>query len=156
MISKSMDQGKKMVEIQERRQCTRTFFSTRAQVLLDNGHTIVEGELQDISIIGMFIETKACIAVGSSCSIQIIISAQHSRLILEDIQGVITRQEDKGLGIQFTSNMEWFVIFKIYTHFSGHSELQSAVAASLQLDESKWFTHADRRTGVADRRKKDR
>lgn len=145
-----------MEEIQERRQCTRTFFSTRAQVLLDNGHSIVEGELQDISIVGMFIETRARIAVGSSCSIQIIIPAQNSRLILEDIQGVIVRLEDNGLGIEFTSNMEWFVIFKIYSHFSGHSPLEPAVATSLQLDESKWFSHADRRIGVADRRKKDR
>ena len=151
-----MGRGKRMEELQERRQCTRTSFSTRAQVLLDNGHTIIEGELQDISIVGMFIETGARIAIGSSCSIQIIISAQHSRLILEDIQGVIVRTDDSGLGIHFTSNMEWFVIFKIYTHFSGHSQLEPAVLASLQLDDSKWFNHADRRTGASDRRKKDR
>ncbi len=146
--------GKRMEEFQERRQCTRTFYSTRAQVLLDNGLTIVEGELQDISIVGMYIETKARIPLGSTCRIQIIISAQHSRLTLEDIEGVIIRTDDIGLGIQFTSNMEWFVIFKIYAHFSGHSPLAPEIVASIQLDESKWFSHADRRTGVADRRKK--
>lgn len=145
-----------MGNLQERRQCTRTRFSTRAQVLLDDGQTIVEGELQDISIVGMFIAARTDIAIGSPCSIQIIISAEHSRLILEDIQGVIVRVAGNGLGIEFTSNMEWFVIFKIYAHFSGHSRLDPEVAASLYLDESQWFNHADRRTGEADRRKKDR
>lgn len=145
-----------MGNLQERRQCTRTLFSTRAQVLLDDGQTIIEGELQDISIVGMFIAARRTeIAIGSSCSIQIIISAEHSRLILEDIQGVIVRVADNGLGIEFTSNMEWFVIFKIYAHFSGHSRLDPEVAASLHLDESQWFNHADRRTGEADRRKKN-
>lgn len=145
-----------MVDCLERRQCTRTFFSTRAQVLLDSGSTIIEGELQDISIFGMFIETKARISVGSSCSIQIIISAQHSRLLLEDIQGVVVRMGDNGLGIQFTSNMEWFVIFKIYTHFSGHSSTDPNIGPGSLLDESKWMNQTDRRTGLADRRKKDR
>ena len=70
-----------MEEIQERRQCTRTAFATRAQVLLENGQSVIEGELQDISIVGMFIETKARIALGSSCCIQITIAAQNSRLI---------------------------------------------------------------------------
>ncbi len=144
-----------MEEFQERRQCTRTFYSTRAQVLLDNGLTIVEGELQDISIVGMFIETQARIALGSICRIQIIISAQHSRLILEDIEGIIIRTDNNGLGIQFTSNMEWFVIFKIYAHFSGHSPLAPEIVEKIQLDESKWYSHADRRTGPEDRRKKD-
>lgn len=147
-----------MLEQPERRQCTRAFFSTRAQVLLDSGHTIIEGKLQDISIIGMFIETNASIPVGSSCSIQIIISAQNSRLILEDIQGVIVRSVDNGLGIQFTSNMEWFVIFKIYTHFSGHTSAGQGFENSAEslIDESKMFPHTDRRTGTADRRKKNR
>ena len=145
-----------MEEIQERRQCTRTAFATRAQVLLENGQSVIEGELQDISIVGMFIETKARIAVGSSCCIQITIAAQNSRLILEEIKGVIVRTAENGLGIRFTSNMEWFVIFKIYTHFSGHLSSEPPVQVNLQMDEGKWFAHADRRTGPADRRKKDR
>ena len=147
-----------MLEQPERRQCTRAFFSTRAQVLLDSGHTIIEGKLQDISIIGMFIETNASIPVGSSCSIQIIIPAQNSRLILEDIQGIVVRSVDTGLGIQFTSNMEWFVIFKIYTHFSGHTPAGQGLENSAEslLDESKMFPHTDRRTGTVDRRKKNR
>ena len=147
-----------MLEQPERRQCTRAFFSTRAQVLLDSGHTIIEGKLQDISIIGMFIETNASIPVGSSCSIQIIIPAQNSRLILEDIQGVVVRSMDTGLGIQFTSNMEWFVIFKIYTHFSGLIPVGQGmeIAADSLLDESKMFPNSERRTGTTDRRKKNR
>ena len=147
-----------MLEQPERRQCIRAFFSTRAQVLLDSGHTIIEGKLQDISIIGMFIEANASIPVGSACSIQIIISAQNSRLILEDIQGIIVRSVDTGLGIQFTSNMEWFVIFKIYTHFSGHAPGGQGFENTPYslLDESKTFPHTDRRTGMADRRKTNR
>ena len=144
-----------MAEYRERRQCTRAFFATRAQVLLDNGQTIFEGELQDISIIGMFIETTARISVGSPCSIQLIIPAQNSRLILEDIQGVIVRLADNGLGIQFTSNMEWFVIFKIYAHFSGHAQGEQERAADSVLNEGRLSAHGERRSGLADRRKKN-
>lgn len=142
-----------MAEDRERRQCTRAFFATRAQVLFDSGQTIIEGELQDISIIGMFIKTAARVSVGSPCSIQLMIPSRHSRLLLEDIQGVIVRVADDGLGIQFTSNMEWFVIFKIYTHFSGNSQSDQERADSA-LNEGRLPPHGERRSGLADRRKK--
>jgi len=78
----------------------------------------VEADLQDISISGMYVELEQKLPFGTVCSIQILITGKHSRLILDDIQGEVVREEEGGVAIRFTSNMEWFVLFKIYTQYA--------------------------------------
>mgnify|MGYP001545781045 CR=1 FL=1 len=102
----------------ERRERDRTPFVTDVTLICEDGDVSVEAELQDISIIGMFIRTDRELRAGTTCEIIISISAKNSRLILEDIYGEVIRVSDEGAALRFTSNMEWFVLFKIYTHYS--------------------------------------
>lgn len=137
----------------ERRKGTRTPFVTRAYLVFADGQTDLEGELQDISIFGMFVETAGEVVVGSSCSIRIAITARNSRLVIDGIEGVIARNGGRGVGIQFTSNMEWFVIFKVYTHFSKNGEELDAAALEEHLSlGNRRIGVTERRQGLADRR----
>ncbi len=102
----------------ERRQCTRTPFLATVLISTDLEHLEIKADLRDISISGMYVELEQNISVGTVCSSRIIIEGKHSRLILDDIQGEVVREEEGGVAIRFASNMEWFVLFKIYTQFS--------------------------------------
>lgn len=102
----------------DRRQCTRTPFITMVLITTGLEDLEVEADLQDISISGMYVELEQSLSLGTICSIQILIKGKHSRLILDDIQGEVVRAEEKGVAIRFTSNMEWFVLFKIYTQYA--------------------------------------
>ncbi len=102
----------------ERRQCTRTPFKTTVLISTDEEELEVEADLLNISISGMYIEFQRNLPVGTLCSLQIVIAGRYSRLILDDIHGEVVRAEEGGIGIHFTSNMEWFVLFKIYTQYA--------------------------------------
>jgi hypothetical protein len=142
---------------QERRKGTRTSFVTRANLIFTDGQADLEGELQDISIFGMFIETLGDAVVGSSCSVRIVITAKNSRLVIDGIEGVIVRSAGRGVGIQFTSNMEWFVIFKVYTHFSKNGEELDAAALEEHLNiGNRRIGMAERRQGIVDRRQPEK
>lgn len=109
-------------EFQERRKGTRTAFITRVTLSFGNGQEDVEGDLQDISIFGLFVETDRKVAPGSPCAVRIAIAARNSRLILKDIGGNVVRCDRRGLGVQFDNRFEWYVLFKIYTHFSRNGD----------------------------------
>lgn len=102
----------------ERRQCTRTPFVTLVLISAGVENVEVEADLQDISISGMYVEMTQRLSLGTLCSIRILIKGKHSRLILDDIQGEVVREGEGGVAIRFISNMEWFVLFKIYTQYA--------------------------------------
>ena len=117
-------------EFQERRKGTRTAFLTRGILSFGDGQEDVEGDLLNISIFGMFIETDRKVAPGSPCAARIVVTARNSRLVIEDIEGSVVRSDQRGLGIQFDARFEWYVLFKIYTHFSRNGdELDAASLA---------------------------
>lgn len=107
-----------MGEKRERRVCTRTPFFT--DVILRSGDgdsSPMKAELLNISISGMFVRIDRALSVGTACTIEIRVIGNHSRLVLEDIQGEVVRQDEQGVAIHFTSKMEWFVLFNVYTHY---------------------------------------
>lgn len=115
-------------EFQERRKGTRTAFLTRVILSFGNGQEDVEGDLLNISIFGMFIETDRKVVPDSPCTARIVVTAMNSRLVIEDIVGRVVRSDQRGLGIQFDARFEWFVIFMIYTHFSKNGDELDAAA----------------------------
>lgn len=106
-----------MEEFVERRGRVRTPFITDAVISCDSVTLRTAVDLVNISISGMYVETDTSIAADSICDIRIVIRGKHSRLILDDIQGVVIRNDEKGFAVKFTSDMEWFVLFKIYTRY---------------------------------------
>ena len=106
-----------MGEKRERRMCTRTPFFTDVIVRSGDGAIAVHADLEDISITGMFVRIDQAIPVGTPCNVEIRVTGNHSRLLLEDIEGEVVRQDEQGMAIHFTSRMEWFVLFNVYTHY---------------------------------------
>ncbi|MEN8190861.1 MAG: PilZ domain-containing protein [Thermodesulfobacteriota bacterium] len=107
-----------MEELAEKRTRVRTPFVTEAIIISEAVNLKADVELSNISISGMFVETDQVIEKGTLCDVQIIINGKHSRLIIDDIQATVVRHEEGGLGLNFTSDMEWFVLFKIYTRYA--------------------------------------
>jgi len=105
-----------MGEKREKRSCTRTPFLTDVTLRLGDVDTGIEADLLNISISGMFVRIEQVIPVGTPCTIEIRVTGNHSRLLLEDIHGEVVRQDEYGMAIHFVSKMEWFIIFKVYTH----------------------------------------
>lgn len=110
-----------MLEFDEKRQCSRTNFLT--EVYISFGEGDVQADMLDISILGMFVETNADLQLGCECDIRIEIVGCNSKLLLDCIQGVVVRVTQAGVAIRFTSNMEWFVLFKIYSHYSKSGDM---------------------------------
>ncbi|MBU3944289.1 MAG: PilZ domain-containing protein [Proteobacteria bacterium] len=106
----------------ERRKCTRTPFFTDVTLMLEGDDSAMPADLVNISISGMFVQINQSIPVGTSCKMEVIVTGHHSRLLLDDIRGEVVREDENGLAIHFTSRMEWFVLFNIYTHYCRQAE----------------------------------
>jgi hypothetical protein len=104
-------------EINEKRECTRIPFLTDVVLKAGPGASEIMAELLNISISGMLLKIDHDLPVGTSCTFEIRVAGNHSRLVLEDINGEVVRREQNGLAIHFTSRMEWFVLFTVYTHY---------------------------------------
>ncbi len=97
--------------------CTRTPFLTDVTLRSGDADPGVQADLVNISISGMYVRIDHLLPVGTACTMEIRVTGKHSGLLLEDIQGEVVRQDREGVGIHFTSQMEWFVLFTIYTHY---------------------------------------
>ncbi|MBB5346335.1 PilZ domain-containing protein [Desulfoprunum benzoelyticum] len=126
--------GQQPEQFHERRKGMRTRFVTRVFLTLPEEQEQLEGDLQDISLFGMYVGTRRQVAIASVCSIRIVITAENSRLILDDLQGQVVRQDEQGLGIRFAARLEWYVLFNIYTHFGKGRRVQNAVVQAEQPD----------------------
>lgn len=74
------------------------------------------GTLRDISITSLFMETDDCRDVGYKCDLDIVLEGKHSRLVIENVNGRITRRDDKGVAICFDEHLEWFNLMPLYFH----------------------------------------
>lgn len=104
----------------DRRQCTRMPFVAMVLINVELEGLEVQADLQNISISGMYVELEQRFSLGMICSIRIFIKGRHSRLVLDEIQGEVIRVEEGGMAIRFTSHMEWFVLFNIYSQYAGN------------------------------------
>ena len=88
----------------ERRMYERVEFATAIRIIIDTGDKSIEvkGDSKDLSLKGIFIVTKEKVLQGSPCAVKIYLSGSTEELSLQ-IQGVVARIEDNGLGIFFDS-----------------------------------------------------
>lgn len=93
----------------------RTEFNAQVEVQTKDKSQTLRGEMTDVSMFGMFVKVDGTLPIQSLCDLRIFISARNSSLALENIEGVVVRQEDHGVGIRFTSNMEWYALFNVYS-----------------------------------------
>ncbi len=96
-------------EDSERRQHERVEFLTSIRVIIDtvddkqeNKKIDIKGDSKDLSLKGVFIITQDRVPAGSPCSVSIFLSGTKEDIKLQ-IQGVVARIENTGLGIAFDS-----------------------------------------------------
>lgn len=106
-----------MNEQNERRVCSRAIFLTDVFLRVKDESGVIEAALLDISISGMYVRVDQALPMGTVCTMAIKVTGKHSCLVLEDIDSEVVRQDKQGVAIRFTSPMEWFILFKIYTHY---------------------------------------
>ena len=87
---------------EERRKKTRVHFKTQVILKTDKSKIEAEANSKDVSVKGIFVNTKKKIPVGTPCDIEILLTGTSTKLALS-IKGIITRQDASGLGIAFDS-----------------------------------------------------
>lgn len=103
----------------ERRKRLRIPFNTSVVVQTASKKKI-EGELNDISINGIYIKSDTVLKSGESCEVKILITGKSNELRLK-AEGWVARKGENGIGIQFKDDLEWWTIFSIYSTY-GKSE----------------------------------
>jgi len=126
--------GQHSEQFHERRKGMRTRYVTTVFLTFADEQEQLQGELQDISLSGMYVGTERQVAIGTTCSIRIVITARDSRLTLEDLQGQVVRRDAGGMGIRFAARFEWYVLFNIYSHFGRGGRKPDAVPPSQPHD----------------------
>jgi len=108
---KSLNQVQKL---EERRVSVRMLFVSKVACRMAEIDRQITGQFRDISINGLFMEMNDRPEVGQECVIAVILEGEHSRLIIEDIAGVIVRRTEKGVGVRFDQRLEWFALIPLY------------------------------------------
>ena len=100
----------------ERRDSFRLPFSSKVICYVKTTDKKHYGTLRDMSIAGFFMETDDCPDVGQKCDIEIILDGKHSRLRIEDLSGIIIRNNDEGIAVRFDERLEWIALVPLYCH----------------------------------------
>lgn len=87
---------------EEKRKRTRVHFKTQVTLRTEELEIEAEANSKDISLKGIFVNTKEKIPAGTPCDIEIMLTGTSTELALS-IKGTIIRQEPSGLGIAFDS-----------------------------------------------------
>jgi len=107
------------------RACLRTEFSAAVELTNLTTKESIKGRMIDISMYGMYVEVDNSPALNTLCQITIQIEARKSRLTLQEIEGVVVRVEDDGVGIRFTSSMEWYALFNVYSCYGKYGKIST-------------------------------
>lgn len=108
------------------RVCLRTEFSADVELTDIITKKNLNGRMVNVSMHGMFVATEETLTLNTLCQISIKIVAMKSRLTLQDIEGVIVRVKDEGVGIRFTSNMEWYALFNVYSCYGKYGKIDES------------------------------
>jgi hypothetical protein len=74
------------------------------------------GILRDISINGLFMELEDSPEIGCQCHVDIYFEGNHSRLVVENVDGLVVRSEPGGVAVKFDNRLEWFVLIPLFFH----------------------------------------
>lgn len=99
---------------QDRRETFRMVFQPEAVCRLNENNISYTGKIRDISMLSLFLEVENCPAISGKCDARIILKRQHSRLIIDNLEGSIIRSDDQGIAIQFDQPLEWFNVVPLY------------------------------------------
>lgn len=102
--------------LDERRISVRMPFVSEGFCIVHDMNRKYRGILRDISITGLFMEMDNGPEAGRKCEIEIVFKGQHSRLLIEDLGGTVSRSDEDGIAVHFDERLEWFVLIPLYFH----------------------------------------
>jgi hypothetical protein len=97
----------------EKRKRIRMPYHACVTVTSNGSRIIDDGELADISMKGVFIDTPVMLDENSSCEVKIRIKAENSSLTIL-ANGKVARKTDYGIGIEFDQDLVWWPVFSMY------------------------------------------
>jgi hypothetical protein len=98
----------------ERRESYRLPDVAKATCILIDGDKRFQGTLRNLSMDGFFLETTDQPVVARRYTIQFILEGVHSRLLVDNISGIVARKESDGAAIEFTEKFEWLLLAPIF------------------------------------------
>lgn len=99
---------------EERRESFRLVDVSRATCTLIDDNGRIEGTLKNLSRTGFLIETDRLPEVAKSYSIEIVLQGAHSRLMVDNLSGTVTRTDGEGAAVEFSKSFEWLVLAPIF------------------------------------------
>ena len=90
-----------MKQSPERREFSRVVIQVLVRLRTKEG-AIVTGKGTRISLKGLFLETSTRLPNGSAFQIEIVLGTEQPHRLLINVEGKVTRQEESGLGLEFT------------------------------------------------------
>ncbi len=86
----------------EKRRKHRVEFTTHIHLTVGESEIHVEGSSKDLSLKGVFVNTKEDIPIGSKCNVRVVLSGMIEKVILE-INGSVVRKQENGAAVEFGS-----------------------------------------------------
>lgn len=105
--------------LDDKRHSVRVNFVADAMVILAPDQRTIRGQLQNLSIDGLLLQTQEEATVGTACMVAIAVRDRHSRLVIDEVAGEVVRSAAGELGIKFLFPFEWLALFHIYHSKSG-------------------------------------
>ena len=84
----------------ERREFSRVAIQVEVRLRTEEDN-LVAGKGTRISLKGLFFETATRLPNGSACQIEIVLGTESHQLLI-NVKGKVTRQEENGLGLEFS------------------------------------------------------
>jgi hypothetical protein len=79
-----------------------------------DGSDRIQGTLKNLSRSGFFLETDRLPEVSKSYDIEIVLQGSHSRLVVDNLSGTVTRADNEGVAVEFSKPFEWLVLAPIF------------------------------------------
>jgi hypothetical protein len=79
-----------------------------------DGSDGIQGTLKNLSRSGFFLETDKLPEVSKSYDIEIVLQGSHSRLVVDNLSGTVTRADNEGVAVEFSKPFEWLVLAPIF------------------------------------------
>lgn len=100
----------------ERRESYRVPDVSKATCILTDGNDRYQGSLRDLSMAGFFLETDELPEISKLYGIKIVLEGAHSRLVVDNLSGIVTRSDRDGAAVEFSDKFEWFILAPIFYH----------------------------------------
>ncbi len=106
---------------EERRHSYRMANISKASCTLFDESSRFQGTLKNLSRTGFMVETDGQPSVSNEYGIEIVLEGDHSRLVVDKLKGVVTRQEEDGVAVEFSETFEWLVLVPIFYQENSHA-----------------------------------